>query len=58
MADQIAELEQRLETGWQMCKAETDHNRRVRLEDYWLRLLAEYEQAVDAARSQDERWTA
>ena len=58
MADRIAELEQRLETGWQMCEAETDHNMRVRLEDYWVALLEEYQRAVDASREQDERWVA
>ena len=49
----VQQLEQRLRTGEQMINAEHDLNRRVELEDYWLRLLADYEAAYDAERQQE-----
>ena len=48
------QIEQRLRTGEQMIIAETDFNRRAELERYWLRLLAEYEAAVDAEREHQQ----
>ncbi len=57
-SEQIAELEQRLETGWQMCEAETNLNQRFRLEDYWITLLKEYEQLVDEERRAQEEQAA
>lgn len=50
-----AQLEARLRTGETMITAEPDPNRRQELEDYWLRLLGEYEAAVDAERQQEGR---
>lgn len=47
------QLEQRLRTGETMIAAEPDLTRRQELEDYWLRLLGEYEAAVDRERQQE-----
>lgn len=51
------QLEERLRHGEQMIEAETDLNRRGDLERHWLRLLVDYERAVDAERRQ-EGWAA
>lgn len=48
------QLEQRLRTGEPMIEAEPDINRRAELERYWLRLLAAYEDAVDAEREHQQ----
>ncbi len=50
----IDQLERRLRQGEAMIEAESDPNEQHRLEDYWLRLLADYERAVDTERRQSE----
>lgn len=46
----ISTLIARLDRGWELCKATTDPVERDRLESHWIRLLHEYERAVDALR--------
>lgn len=43
-------LERRLRTDEAMIEACTDETERERLEDFWLKLLGEYESAVDLER--------
>jgi hypothetical protein len=45
--DQTCDLKDRLNTGWIICDQESDPAQRARLEDYWIGLLRQYEQAVD-----------
>jgi len=47
-------LADRLGTGWIMCDRETDPVRKDQLEDHWLRLLHEYEDACDRAAAVSE----
>ncbi len=48
-------LADRLRTGETMIEAEPDANRRLELEHYWIRLLHDYECAVDReCRDQDK----
>lgn len=48
----IQTLSDRLTTGWAMCEQERDPRRRKALEDYWIKLLGEYERACDAVGHQ------
>lgn len=44
---EIVKLENRLHAGWRKCEAEIRPRERERLEAFWLKLLAEYERAMD-----------
>jgi len=54
----IAELIARLDRGWDLCSAAIDPVERDRLESHWIRLLHDYERAVDAARGMTTPWEA
>lgn len=50
----------RLNTGWKMIDAETDPERKDRLEDHWQKLLKQYEAKCDeqVARGADAQEAA
>ena len=52
------QLEQRLRTGEQMIESETDPEKRERLTEFWIRLLHDYEAAVDQEREQETEVSA
>lgn len=44
---ELKRLEARLATGWERIDAARDDAERRRLEDFWLKLLVQYEQLSD-----------
>jgi len=44
----------RLNTGWIVCEREADPVKRARLEDHWIALLHQYEEAWDRATPTNE----
>ena len=44
----------RLNTGWIVCEREADPAKRTRLEDHWIALLRQYEDACDRAEMAQE----
>jgi hypothetical protein len=47
------QIEHRLRTGERMIEAETDPDKRDRLETFWINLLRQYEAAIDAECDQE-----
>lgn len=43
----VQELAGRLATGWQLIEQETASQRKEHLEDHWIHLLRQYEQACE-----------
>lgn len=54
----IDDLVARLDRGWGLCECESDPERRRGLEEFWISLLHEYEQACDAERCVTEERAA
>lgn len=52
--ESLAELEARLEKGWQMIEGQSSPVLRKKFEDHWFKLLRVYEQRCDAAREYRE----
>lgn len=45
--EQLVELEDRIENGWQACEAETDPVKQHRYTNVWLQLMGQYQQLHD-----------
>jgi hypothetical protein len=47
MPGEAAKLERRLEIGWQKCEVARSAEERQRLEDFWIKLLDQYQALCD-----------
>lgn len=55
--EQLVEIEDRIENGWNACESEPDPAKQQRYTDVWLRLMGQYQQLNDDLFGTEGKYT-